>query len=106
MKVKPDAIFRTDPSLPIAAHLTPAAAKDAKLHETVEDFAGMLYAEVFSQLMPTDQDPDGLFSGNEIGMFMPFLDQALGKSMAQGSGNALAQELYHQLTSKDAGATP
>lgn len=62
-----------------------------------EAFAGYLFAEVFRNMRPDPgDDPEGLFSGEQSGMFMDFFDQALGKQYAR-PGNPLVEQLVQQL---------
>ena len=73
--------------------------------EVAESFASYLYAQVFSQMRPEDSSEEGgLFSGEQAGMFLDFLDQALGQRFATTGGNRLVQQLTEQLTRNMKGA--
>lgn len=79
------------PSAP--REVQPDSAKEA-----AQAFAGYLFSEVFRQMRPDpNDDPEGLFSGEQSQMFMDFFDQSLGKQYAE-RGNPLVDQLMKQLT--------
>ena len=91
------------PLNPLSASMPsePKARQELGLEETrqaAEEFAGYLFAQVFSQMRPESNEEGGLFSGENSEMFMSFFDQAVGKSFANsGSGNQLVDQLVAQL---------
>lgn len=87
--------FPLNASLPVAPKAAPGA-EDTR--QAAEEFAGYLFAQVFSQMRPESSEEGGLFSGENAEMFMSFFDQAVGKSFASsGSGNRLVDQLVEQL---------
>lgn len=96
--------------LPSLAEGAPRAAQElspAETRQAAEDFAGYLFAQVFSQMRPQpgEGDEGGLFSGEHADMFMSFFDQAVGKSFASsGSGNQLVDQLVQQLVRSQSNA--
>ncbi|MBU6427829.1 MAG: hypothetical protein KGR26_02345 [Cyanobacteria bacterium REEB65] len=71
--------------------MTPANANDAS-----KDFAAILFGYMFSQMRSQDGE-DALLGGGDAEMFMSYLDDALGKDLAQGSGNQLVAALENEL---------
>ena len=54
-------------------------ARTPNLVEASQDFVGMLYSYMFSQMRESSSDEeDGLFSGPHVNMLMGFLDQEIG----------------------------
>lgn len=75
------------------------SARTPNLVEASQDFVGMLYGYVFSQMRESaSNEEEGLFSGPHVNMLMGFLDQEIGKQLAATQGQSLAQELLNQLT--------
>lgn len=75
-----------------------AAQGSEETRQAAEEFAGYLFAQVFSQMRPESNEEGGLFSGENAEMFMSFFDQAVGKSFANSSsGNQLVDQLVQQL---------
>lgn len=68
----------------------------------VEEFAGLLYAQLVREMREAAQDEEGesLFGGGDSAMFMHFFDQQVGKTFASQSGSALKESLYRQLSSQ------
>lgn len=97
------------PFNPVSAPL-PSAPKGelppAQAREAAEEFAGYLFAQVFSQMRPeSSEEEGGLFSGENAEMFMNFFDQAVGKSFAtSGTGNQLVDQLVAQLVRSQSNA--
>lgn len=95
--------------LPAVGEAKPVAPKEYSLEETreaAEEFAGYLFAQVFSQMRPeSSSEEGGLFSGETAEMFLSFFDQAVGKSFASsGSGNQLVEQLVSQLVKRQSNA--
>lgn len=75
------------------------SARTPNLVEATEDFVGMLYAYMFSQMRESSSnEEDGLFSGPHVNMLMGFLDQEIGKQLASSQGKDLAKELLNQIS--------
>ena len=84
---------------------TPEVQQARQAREVAESFASYLYAQVFSQMRPEDSSEEGgLFSGEQAGMFLDFLDQALGQRFASTGGNRLVEQLTEQLSKNLGGA--
>lgn len=85
---------------------TPKELPPAQAREAAEEFAGYLFAQVFSQMRPeSTEEEGGLFSGENAEMFMNFFDQAVGKSFAtSGTGNQLVDQLVAQLVRSQSNA--
>ena len=82
-----------------APPVTPAGEGE-ELKTACKDFVSTLYAYVFEQMRSSENDEDGesLFGGQEASMFMGFLDQDVGQSIAGQEGSELPNLLYQQLT--------
>jgi Rod binding domain-containing protein len=77
---------------------------DRELKEACKDFASILFAQMFEAMRgnPDEQkDEDGisgsLFGGENMYMFLGFLDQEIGKKFSEQGGMELVNTLYHQL---------
>lgn len=80
-------------------------ARTPNLEEASQDFVSMLYSYMFQQMRESGSDEeDGLFSGPHVNMLMGFLDQEVGKKLAQGAGAGLAATLRQQLGGDQAAA--
>ncbi|MEB3187218.1 MAG: rod-binding protein [bacterium] len=100
MNLEPISSFPRFPAmgspLPSSAH---EVQQPSQAREVAESFASYLYAQVFSQMRPEDSGEEGgLFSGEQAGMFLDFLDQALGQRFASTGGNRLVEQLTEQLS--------
>ncbi|MGE3726345.1 MAG: rod-binding protein [Candidatus Sericytochromatia bacterium] len=74
-------------------------ARTPNLAEASQDFVGMLYSYMFSQMREnSSNEEDGLFSGPHVEMLMGFLDQEIGKELAGSQGGDLAKEMMTQMT--------
>ena len=87
---------------PIPGQALPSTTSEVQqarqAREVAESFASYLYAQVFSQMRPEDSGEEGgLFSGDQAGMFLDFLDQAMGQRFATTGGNRLVEQLTEQL---------
>jgi Rod binding domain-containing protein len=81
-----------------AAAFAPTA-RTPNLVEASQDFVGMLYSYMFSQMRESSShEEDGLFSGPHVDMLMGFLDQEIGKQLAGTQGEGLAKEMLSQLS--------
>lgn len=80
------------------------ADQETKLKSTVEQFAAVLYAQMFEEMRKAgdDQDDNGdsAFGGGDTDMFMSMFDQKLGQTLAHQSGSSLATALYKQLSGR------
>ncbi|GIW23277.1 MAG: hypothetical protein KatS3mg068_2284 [Candidatus Sericytochromatia bacterium] len=77
---------------------------EKQLKEACRDFVAILYAQMFEVMRgdPDEQkDEDGisgsLFGGENMYMFLGFLDQEIGKKFAEQGGTELVNTLYNQL---------
>ncbi len=78
---------------------------DKDLKEASKDFTSILFSYMFSSMRgnpddrETDEDGGGgsLFGGENVDMFMGFLDQEIGKKFADQGGQDMVNALYHQL---------
>lgn len=93
-------------NLPIMNAVEPAkidksaaqANDDMELKKAAEDFAGMLFAQMFSEMRGTPDEEGSLFGGEQdTEMFMGFFDQAIGEKYVSTGGNGIAEQLYQQL---------
>ena len=95
--ISPPAFFK----IPEPGWAPPTAeAQAARLDAQVEEFASLLYAQMFQQMREAAQGEDGeggLFSGNAA-MFAHFFDQQVGKAFASAEGNGLKEALRQQLS--------
>jgi Rod binding domain-containing protein len=85
------------PAIPSAE--TPEALKDA-----TKDFASILFSMMVTAMRgqpdesnEEDGGPGGLFSGENMDMFISFLDQEVGKKFADQGGKDLVDALYTQM---------
>jgi Rod binding domain-containing protein len=97
------------PINPNTFHKVPAAGwapmtpeqQEAKLKGQVDEFASLLYAQMFQQMREAsksdDEEGGGLFGGDSE-MFAHFFDQQVGKAFAAGDGNGLKQALWQQMS--------
>lgn len=69
------------------------------LETAAKDFVAMLYTKVFETMRTSHSDDEnGLFSGEQSGMFMGYLDREIGRKFAHSrDGNGLASQLIRQL---------
>lgn len=73
------------------------------LKDAARDFTSILFSYMFSSMRgnPDDrQDEEGggsLFGGENVDMFMGFLDQEIGKKFSEQGGKDMVDALYHQL---------
>lgn len=76
------------------------------LKSAAKDFTSILFSQMFSAMRgnPDDQDQDeehgmggGLFSGDNLQMFIGFLDQEVGKKFADQGAKDMVDSLYAQL---------
>lgn len=74
--------------------------QEAKLKGQVEEFASLLYAQMFQQMREAakgENEEGGLFGGDSA-MFAHFFDQQVGKAFAAQEGNGLKQALWQQMS--------
>ena len=67
------------PGFPAPGAALPSPSREVQqtrqAREVAESFASYLYAQVFSQMRPEDSSEEGgLFSGEQAGMFLDFLE--------------------------------
>jgi Rod binding domain-containing protein len=73
------------------------------LKKASSDFVSILFSYMFQTMRgnPDDQSEDeekeSLFGGENVGMFMGFLDQEVGKKFADQGGKDMVDALYYQL---------
>ncbi|RYX99987.1 hypothetical protein EON78_02165 [bacterium] len=76
---------------------------DKGLKDASRDFTSILFSYMFSSMRgnPDDRDNEegggSLFGGENVDMFMGFLDQEIGKKFAEQGGKDMVDALYHQL---------
>lgn len=77
---------------------------DKQLKEACKDFVSVLFSQMFSAMRgnPDDENQEdgvsgSLFGGENMYMFMGFLDQEMGKKFTEQGGNDLVNTMYHQL---------
>jgi Rod binding domain-containing protein len=85
------------------AHPTVEQQK-VQLKAQVEEFATVLYAEMFQEMREagkSDEDEENsVFGGGDTNMFMHFVDEQVGRNFSKQGGNALTDALYKQLASR------
>jgi Rod binding domain-containing protein len=75
------------------------------LKDASRDFVAILFSNMFTAMRgnPEDEDKDeegnsnSLFGGENVSMFMGFLDQEIGKKFTEQGGQDLVNALYSQL---------
>lgn len=84
-----------------------AEAREVELKKQVEEFASVLYAQMFREMRESgivekegEDGEEGIFGGGDTNMFMHLMDQEVGKSFASAGGNGLKEALYRQLSSR------
>ena len=104
-----------EPIKPISIHPLPPAgfsftkptaeAREAELKKTVNEFASVLYSQMFREMRESgivekegEDGEEGIFGGGDSNMFMHLMDQEVGKSFASAGGNGLKEALYRQLS--------
>lgn len=85
----------------------PTVAEDrTRLEKQVEEFASVLYAQMFGEMRRTaaagkDEDEEGAmgggFGGGDSEYFMHLFDEQVGKKFAAQGGDALVQALKRQM---------
>ena len=77
---------------------------DKGLKDASRDFTSILFSDMFRSMRgnPDDRDSEedgggGFFGGENVDMFMGFLDQEIGKKFAEQGGKDMVDALYHQL---------
>lgn len=78
-----------------------AEEKAAVLNKQVDEFAALLYAQMFRQMRESSESEEGqgLFGGGDTYLFADFFDKEIGKTFAAGDGGALKEGLRRQLES-------
>ena len=92
---------------PIDPEMLPSGTNEVKegtIKQAAESFGAYLYAQMFAQMRPdsSEEGEGGLFSGDQVGMFMNFFDQAIGKDFVKSSGGLLVDQLVQQLSAQNA----
>lgn len=76
--------------------------QETKLKGQVDEFAAMLYAQMFQQMREAaksdDEENGGGMFGGDSEMFAHFFDQQVGRVFAAGDGNNLKQALWQQMS--------
>lgn len=82
---------------------------DKELKEACKDFASILFSQMFTAMRgnpdeETDEEgkSNSLFGGENMYMFLGFLDQEMGKKFSEQDGTDLINNLYHQLKGDNA----
>lgn len=79
------------------------AETDEGLKEAARDFTSIMYTFMFQAMRgnPDEQEEDGaggnLFGGENVNMFIGFLDQEVAKKFAEQDGKDTVDALFHQL---------
>ena len=80
---------------------TPAQQKEM-LKGQVEEFASLLYAQMFEEMREAgkseDDEENSVFGGGDTDAFMHFMDEAVGKNFMHQGGGSLGDSLYKQLS--------
>ncbi len=84
---------------------TPTTAETkVKLEGQVEEFATLLYAQMFTEMREAgkneDDESESVFGGGDTDMFMSFVDQQVGKNFSHQGGSGLKDALLRQLTER------
>lgn len=79
-----------------------AQAREAELKKAVDEFASVLYSQMFREMRESgvDENEEGIFGGGDTNMFMHLMDQEIGKAYAASGGNGLKEALYRQLSGR------
>lgn len=81
-----------------------AASREVELKKAVEDFASVLYTQMFREMREAgktgEEDEESIFGGGDTNMFMHLMDQEVGKAYASAGGNGLKEALYRQLSGR------
>jgi Rod binding domain-containing protein len=79
-----------------------AAARQAALEKAVDDFASVLFSQMFREMRESgdSEDGDAVFGGGDTGVLMHLMDEQLGKSYVASGGNTLREVMLRQLTSR------
>lgn len=91
--------------VPAAGWAPPTAEQqETKLKGQVDEFAAMLYAQMFQQMREAGKSDDdeeggggGMFGGDSE-MFASFFDQQVGRAFASREGDGLKQTLWQQMS--------
>lgn len=72
---------------------------DQGLKDASRDFIGVLFSYMFQTMRgsPDMQEEGSLFKGENLDMFMSYLDQEVAQKFADQGGADLVNTLYHQL---------
>ncbi|MEB3221503.1 MAG: hypothetical protein VKS61_05450 [Candidatus Sericytochromatia bacterium] len=84
-----------------------AAARKAELEKAVDDFATVLFSQMFREMREAGeaQDGDAVFGGGDTGVLMHLMDEQLGKSYVASGGSTLRDAMLRQLTSREGSPT-
>ena len=80
-----------------------AEAREGELKKAVDEFASVLYSQMFREMREagkSDEDEESIFGGGDTNMFMHLMDQEVGKAYAAAGGNGLKEALYRQLSGR------
>jgi Rod binding domain-containing protein len=83
------------------SHATTGAKEDPKLRQASDDFAAVLFSQMFAEMRPKPgEDGESLFGGEQdTELFMDMFDMSIGQKYV-ASGNPIADQLYQQLIGK------
>jgi Rod binding domain-containing protein len=96
------------PFMPLAHEGFTAATLDVqktRLKAQVEDFASLLYAQMFEQMRESgkgeeEDEGNSVFGGGDTSMFMHFLDESVGRNFIKQGGGGLNDALLKQLSTR------
>lgn len=78
--------------------------QQAQLKTQVEEFASILYSQMFQEMREagkvSDDDENSVFGGGDTDYFMHFLDESVGHNFVKQGGNSLGDALYRQLSGR------
>lgn len=82
-------------------HKPSHAEQQESLRGQVDEFASLLYAQMFRQMRESGQNEEegeGIFGGGDTNLFMNFLDEEVGKTFVKQGGSGLRDALYRQMS--------
>lgn len=84
----------------------PVAKQKEQLEKQVEEFASVLYTQMFSEMREAgksgtdEEEGGGVFGGGDTDNFMHLMDEKLAKSFVAQGGNTLKDSLFKQLAGR------
>lgn len=83
------------------------AARKAQLEQAVDDFASVLFAQMFREMREigggeNGEDGDSVFGGGDTGVLMHLMDEQLARSYVASGGSGLREVMLRQLMAREA----